>query len=57
MRKPMDPSYINLALGGLAVLGCIGVFFGLGLGLAAHKFAVEVNPKVEAVQALLAGGQ
>ncbi|MFO7707271.1 MAG: hypothetical protein R6V84_03785 [Desulfobacterales bacterium] len=53
----MDLSYLHLALGGLAVLGCIGVLFGIGLGLAAHKFAVEVNPKVEAVQALLAGGQ
>lgn len=53
----MDFAYINLALGGLAVLGCIGALFGIGLGLAARKFAVEVNPKVEAVQALLAGGQ
>ncbi len=53
----MDPAYIQLALGGLALLGCIGIFFGIGLGLAAHKFAVEINPKVEAVQAVLAGGQ
>ncbi len=53
----MDPAYIQLALGGLALLGCIGVFFGIGLGLAAHKFAVEINPKVEAVHGVLAGGQ
>jgi len=53
----MDPAYIHLALGSLALLGCIGIFFGIGLGLAAHKFAVEINPKVEAVQAVLAGGQ
>ena len=41
----MDPLLVKLALGGLAVLGCIGLFFGIGLALAAHKFAVEVNPK------------
>jgi len=41
----MDPMLIKLALGGLAVLGCIGLLFGVGLALAAHKFAVEINPK------------
>ncbi|MBI9084597.1 MAG: hypothetical protein JEZ11_13440 [Desulfobacterales bacterium] len=53
----MDPLVIKLALGGLALLGCIGLFFGVGLALAAHKFAVEVNPKVEAVKEVLAGAQ
>ncbi len=53
----MDPLYIKLALGGLALLICIGLFFGIGLALAAHKFAVEVNPKVEAVKEVLAGAQ
>jgi electron transport complex protein RnfB len=53
----MDPLYIKLALGGLAVLGSIGVVFGIGLGLAAHKFAVEIDPCIEAVQEVLAGGQ
>lgn len=53
----MDPLYIKLAIGGLVLLGCIGLFFGIGLALAAHKFAVEVNPKVEAVKELLAGAQ
>ncbi|QTA87492.1 Uncharacterized protein dnm_035260 [Desulfonema magnum] len=53
----MDPLYIKMALGGLAVLGSIGIFFGIGLGLAAHKFAVEIDPRVEAVQEVLAGGQ
>ena len=37
----MDPELMKLALGGLAVLGSIGLFFGIGLALAAHKFAVE----------------
>jgi electron transport complex protein RnfB len=53
----MDPALIKLALGGLAVLGCIGLFFGIGLGLAAHKFAVQINPKVEEVIEALAGAQ
>jgi electron transport complex protein RnfB len=53
----MDPALIKLALGGLAVLGCIGLFFGIGLALAAHKFAVEINPEVEEVMETLAGAQ
>jgi electron transport complex protein RnfB len=53
--KSMDPALIKLALGGLALLGCIGLLFGIGLALAAHKFAVETNPKVEAVLEVLAG--
>jgi electron transport complex protein RnfB len=53
----MDPGLLKMALIGLAVLGCIGLFFGIGLALAAHKFAVEANPKVEAVLEVLAGAQ
>ncbi len=53
----MDLTLIKLALGGLAVLGCIGLFFGIGLALAANKFAVEANPKVEEVLDVLAGAQ
>ncbi len=53
----MDPALLKLALGGLAVLGCIGLFFGIGLALAAHKFAVKANPKVEEVLEVLAGAQ
>jgi electron transport complex protein RnfB len=39
------------------MMGSIGLVFGIGLALAAHKFAVEVNPKVEAVKDVLAGAQ
>jgi electron transport complex protein RnfB len=53
----MDPLYIKLAIGGIAVLGSIGIVFGIGLALAAHKFAVEINPKVEEVKEVLAGAQ
>lgn len=45
----MDASLIKVAFGGLVLLGCIGLFFGIGLALAAHKFAVEVNPLIEEV--------
>jgi electron transport complex protein RnfB len=38
-------------------MGSIGVFFGIGLALAAHKFAVEADPKVEEVLETLAGAQ
>jgi electron transport complex protein RnfB len=53
----MDPALIKLALGGIALLVCIGLFFGIGLALAAHKFAVEVNPLVHEVLESLAGAQ
>jgi Na+-translocating ferredoxin:NAD+ oxidoreductase subunit B len=53
----MDPVLIKLALGGIAVLVCIGLLFGIGLALAAQKFAVEGNPKVEEVLEVLAGAQ
>ena len=39
----MDPALIKLALGGLAVLGCIGLFFGIGLGLAAGGTSPSIN--------------
>jgi electron transport complex protein RnfB len=53
----MDPVLIKLALGGLAVLVCIGLLFGIGLALAAQKFAVKADPKVEEVLEVLAGAQ
>ena len=56
-ESKLDPVLIKLAVGGLAVLGCIGLLFGIGLALAAHKFAVEINPKIEEVKEILAGAQ
>jgi electron transport complex protein RnfB len=53
----MDPYLLKLALIAVAVLGCIGLIFGIGLAMAAQKFALEVNPKVEEVQEVLAGAQ
>lgn len=45
----MDPQLLKIALSGLILLGCIGLFFGIGLALAAHKFAVETNPLIDKV--------
>ncbi len=53
----MDPALVKIALGGIALLGCIGLFFGIGLALAAHKFAVETDPLIEEVLESLAGAQ
>lgn len=53
----MDPALLKIALGGVALLVCIGLFFGIGLALAAHKFAVESNPLIEEVLESLAGAQ
>jgi electron transport complex protein RnfB len=53
----MDPVLVTSALIALAVLACIGLVFGIGLALAAQKFAVKVNPKVEEVLEVLAGAQ
>jgi electron transport complex protein RnfB len=45
----MDPQLLKIALSGLILLGCIGLFFGIGLAIAAHKFAVETNPLIDKV--------
>lgn len=48
---------IQIALTGLCLLGSIGLFFGIGLAIAAHKFAVERNPKIEEVMEVLPQAQ
>ncbi len=53
----MDPTLVKLALGGIALLGCIGLFFGIGLALAASKFKVETNPLIEEVLEALPAAQ
>lgn len=39
----------------LGILGALGLFFGVVLGLADRKFAVKVDERVEAVRNVLAG--
>jgi electron transport complex protein RnfB len=56
-RSEMDPYLLKMALIAVVVLGCIGLVFGIGLAMAAQKFAVKVNPKVEEVVEVLAGAQ
>ncbi|MBF0102287.1 MAG: Fe-S cluster domain-containing protein, partial [Desulfobacterales bacterium] len=53
----MDPVYIKIALGGLTLMVSIGLFFGIGLALAAKKFKVETNPKVEKIIDILPSAQ
>lgn len=53
----MDPVLLKLALTGMALLGGMGLIFGIGLAVAAQKFAVKSDPKVEAVLECLAGAQ
>ncbi len=53
----MDPVLLKMALIGLVILGCIGLFFGIGLAMAAQKFHVEPDLKVEEVMESLAGAQ
>lgn len=53
----MNPELIQIAITGLVMLGCIGLFFGIGLAIAAHKFAVQSNPKVEEVMEVLPQAQ
>lgn len=45
----MDP----LMLSPVLALGALGLLFGSGLAYASRKFAVEVDPKVEAINAIL----
>ncbi|MBN2355471.1 Fe-S cluster domain-containing protein, partial [candidate division KSB1 bacterium] len=47
----MDP----LLLSSILVLGSLGLFFGSGLAFASKKLAVEVDPKVEEILAILPG--
>jgi electron transport complex protein RnfB len=51
----MDPVLVRIAIIGLITFGTIGLVFGLGLAIAANKFAVKLNPKVEAVKHVLPG--
>lgn len=39
----------------IAILGGLGFIFAVGLSYASKKFAVEVDPKIEAVESSLAG--
>ncbi|HAI87558.1 MAG TPA: electron transporter RnfB, partial [Firmicutes bacterium] len=42
-------------LSALLSLGALGLIFGLSLGVAAKKFAVERDPRVDEILAVLPG--
>jgi len=39
----------------IIVLGCLGIIFGVGLSLAAKKFHVEIDPKIQQIEEVLPG--
>ncbi|WP_456434314.1 RnfABCDGE type electron transport complex subunit B [Thermosulfuriphilus sp.] len=45
----------DLVIIGLVTFGTIGLLSGMALAFAAIKYAVEINPKIEAVKEILAG--
>ena len=46
---------ITAIISPIVAIGGMGLLFGLGLGLAAKKFAVPVDERVEAVKECLPG--
>jgi len=51
----MQPDLIDIVLTSLAFMGAVGAVFGLALAIAARKFAVKTDPRVEAVRDVLPG--
>jgi Na+-translocating ferredoxin:NAD+ oxidoreductase subunit B len=46
----MDPAHLTTALQGLLVFSALGLVFGLALALAARRFHVAVDARIEAVR-------
>ncbi|MEW6409801.1 MAG: RnfABCDGE type electron transport complex subunit B, partial [Nitrospirota bacterium] len=55
MYEPITINLKELMVLVLAFLGLIGIIFGLGLALAAAKFAVKIDPIIEKVRDVLPG--
>lgn len=55
MQEIVKPDLVQVIMTSLAVMGSIGAIFGIVLALAAKKFAVQVDSKVEAVRDALPG--
>src|SRR5512143_413122 len=55
MQEVAQPDLLGVMIKSLAFMGGVGAVFGLGLALAAKKFAVKVDPRVEAVREVLPG--
>lgn len=55
MQEIAQPDILQVVLTGVIFMAGVGAFFGVGLAQAARKFAVETDPKVEAVRGVLPG--
>ncbi len=55
MQEAVRPDLLQVVIKSVAFMGGIGAVFGLGLALAAKKFAVKTDPRVDAVRDALPG--
>jgi len=55
MQETAQPALIDVVLKSLVFMGGVGAVFGAALAVAAKKFAVKVDPVVEAVRDTLPG--
>ncbi|MGA2193568.1 MAG: RnfABCDGE type electron transport complex subunit B [Nitrospirota bacterium] len=55
MQEAVKPDILQVVIKSLVFMGGVGAVFGAGLALAAKKFAVKTDPKVEAVRDVLPG--
>src|SRR5512143_529016 len=55
MQEVAQPDLLGVVIKSLAFMGGVGAVFGLGLALAAKKFAVKTDPRVEAVREVRPG--
>jgi Na+-translocating ferredoxin:NAD+ oxidoreductase subunit B len=53
--EAVQPNLIDVTIKSLIFMGSVGAIFGIALAWAARKFAVKVDPRVEAVRNVLPG--
>jgi len=55
LQEAVQPDVLRVIISGVLFMAGVGAFFGVGLAYAARRFAVKVDPKVEAVRDVLPG--
>lgn len=55
MQETVQPDFLQVIIKSVAFMGGVGAVFGVALAVAAKKFAVKTDPKVEAVREALPG--